>query len=75
MRSVLRGTRKRAMEGKKGEKRSFFSRKSTSQPNTTSITNMKALSEGSLGSRDFIARWRLASALGVVAALERTDMV
>ena len=75
MRSVVRGTRKRAMEGKKGRKKEFFSQKSTSEVNTASITNMKALSEGSLGSRDFIPPGRLAAALGIVVALERTEMV
>ena len=72
----VEGNTKKSDGGKKGGKKGvFFSQKSTSQPNTTSITNRKALSEGSFGSRDFVARVRLAVALGVVAAPERTDMV
>jgi hypothetical protein len=70
------GSTKKSNGGKKWAKKGvFFSQKSTSQPNTTLITNRKALSEGSLGSRDFIAPGSLAAALGVVAALEWTDMV
>jgi hypothetical protein len=63
------------MEGKKGQKQEFFFQKSTTQANTKSITNTKALSEGLLGSSGFTAPGRLAVALGVVVALERTDMV
>jgi hypothetical protein len=67
---------KKSDGGQKGAKKGvFFSHKSTSQVNTTSITNMKALSEGSLGSRDVIPPGRLAAALGIVVALEQIDMV
>ena len=65
------GTQKKSDGGKKrGEKRSFVSKKSTS-----SITNTKALSSGSSGSRSFTPLGRRTRAFGVDVEVERFDMI
>jgi len=63
------------MEGKKGEIRIFFRRKTQHKHNTNSFANTKALSSGPRGSSNFTTIGHLAVPLGVNVAVERADML